>query len=112
MTLGSLSATRTSSELFVKHTHLSRGANLPELNFGCVNDLIYPFRQMYEHASQQYQVDLLTKMYHAVVTDGTILHVSPLFHKFARVKIVIMMYASQMAKNDRASYMCPLAWRQ
>ena len=108
MTTGSLSETRTSSELFVKHTHLSRGTNLPELNFGCVDDLIYPVGQMYEHALQQYQVDFLTtRMYHAFVTDGTIiLHVSPLCHRFARVKIVDKMYASQMAKSDRASYIC------
>ena len=61
---------------------------------------------MYEHALQQYQVDFLTKMYQAVVTDGTVLHVSPLCRRFARVKIVDKMYASQMAKSDRASYIC------
>ena len=88
MIIGSLSETRTSSHVFVKRTHLSRGTNLPELTFGCVDDLIYPVGQMYEHALQQYQVDFLTRMYHAVVTDGTILHVSPLCHRFARVKIV------------------------
>ena len=71
MTIGSLSETHTSSELFVKHTRLSRGTNLPELNFGSVDDLIYPVGHMYEHALQQYQVDFL---YQAVVTDGTILH--------------------------------------
>lgn len=106
MTVGSLSETHTSSELFIKHTHLSRGTNLPELNFGCVDDLIYPIGQMYEHALQQYQVDFLTRMYQAVVTDGTVLHVSPLCRRFARVKIVDKMYASQMAKSDRASYIC------
>ena len=52
MTIGSLSETHTSSELFIKHAHLSRGTNLPELNFGCVDDLIYPVRRMYEHALQ------------------------------------------------------------
>ena len=82
------------------------GINLHELNFGCVDDLIYPVGQMYEHALQQYQVDFLTKIYQAVVTDGTVLHVSPLCRRFARVKIVDKMYASQMAKSDRASYIC------
>lgn len=93
MTVGYLSETHTSSELFIKHTHLSRGTNLSELNFGCVDDLIYPVGQMYEYALQQYQVDFLTRMYQEVVTNG-----------FARVKILDKMYGSQMAKSDRASY--------
>ena len=78
MTVGSLRDTGTNSELFIKHSHLSRRINLHELNFGCVDDLIYPVGQMYEDALQQYHVDFLTKMYQAVVTDGTVFHVSPL----------------------------------
>jgi hypothetical protein len=80
--------------------------NSSELNFGCVDDLTHPVGQMYEHALQQYQVDILTRMYQAVVTDSTILHVSPLCHRFAGVKIVDKIYASQMAKSERASYIC------
>lgn len=45
--------------IYQAHSSLT-GTNLPELNFGCVDYLIYPVGQMYKHALQQYQVDFLT----------------------------------------------------
>ena len=66
----------------------------------CIGYLIHSVGQIYEHALQQYQV---TRMYQEVM-DVQYSMSPPLL---ARIKIVDKMYASQMAKSDRAS--CLLA---
>ena len=103
-TVGSVADSVVDSDTYIKQIQLAETTNLQSLIFD--TDLIVPVGQMSQHALSTQEVTFLEQMYHTILPEYKLLHVSRLCYRFSRCKLGSKLVSSQLAKSDRSSYIC------